>query len=74
MLAPNPKPRPFPDNPSGACKMIRTRQQKRKKLIHALALITGVGWGGFASPLGAGFDDDDDDGEGLAVEEGESRG
>lgn len=46
--------------------MMSARQQKRKKLIHAFAEMTGVGCGGLASPLGAGFEEDDE--EGLADE------
>lgn len=51
--------------------MIKTKQQNKKKLIQALADMTGVGCGGFASPLvGAGFEDEDeeDEEEGFAAE------
>jgi hypothetical protein len=65
--------------------MMSTRQQKRKKLIHALAEMTGVGWGGLASPLGTGFEEDEeedeedglaelDEEEGLAAELDEEEG
>ena len=54
---------------------MRTRQQKRKKLIHALAEMYGVGWGGGEALLELPPPpDDEDEDDGLAEEEEEARG
>jgi hypothetical protein len=59
--------------------MMSTRQQKRKKLIHALAVMWGAGWGGGAPEVEddeeeLGLEEEEEEEDGLGAEEEDEEG